>query len=320
MITNQTLTLKESGIRLDAALFSYFPTSTKSFIREAIVNGDILLGGKKFKKSLVSRTGMTLTVLRLAEREDNIPLPDEGAPLSIVYEDAAIIALDKPAGQSVHPLKRDERGTLMNAVVAHCPQCAALGDAPLMAGALHRIDSGTSGLVLAAKTPEAFSALRSQFSAQTVEKKYLALVEGRIEKAARLENDLSHDPYVTFCRMIDSDRNRLTNAQRAALRRLHAVTEYAPVAWTQVENEERTLLEITIHTGVTHQIRAQLAIAGIHIINDRLYGAFAVEQMQGHCLHSLSARFLHPTSGVETFISTPLPSWAASLWTPRKST
>ena len=88
------------------------------------------------------------------------------------------------------------------------------------------------------------------------------------------------------------------------------MTSFRPIGHTTVENEERTLLEVTIFTGVTHQIRAQLALAGLHIVNDRLYGAFAVEGMQGHCLHALAARFRHPVHGFETEIRTPWPDWA----------
>jgi 23S rRNA-/tRNA-specific pseudouridylate synthase len=179
-----------------------------------------------------------------------------------------------------------------------------------MAGALHRIDADTSGLVLVARTAQAFENLRAQFAAQTVEKTYLALVEGSVAAGGALENDLVHDPTLPFCRMIDARHNRLTLAQRAKLRPLHAVTRFRPIGHTTVENEERTLLEVTIFTGVTHQIRAQLAMAGMHIVNDRLYGAFAVEDMTGHCLHALAAKFRHPVSGVETEIRTPLPSWA----------
>jgi 23S rRNA pseudouridine1911/1915/1917 synthase len=91
---------------------------------------------------------------------------------------------------------------------------------------------------------------------------------------------------------------------------MHAVTRFRPVGHTTVECEERTLLEVTIFTGVTHQIRAQLAMAGMHIVNDRLYGAFAVENQRGHCLHALAAKFRHPVSEIETEIRTPLPDWA----------
>jgi 23S rRNA-/tRNA-specific pseudouridylate synthase len=106
------------------------------------------------------------------------------------------------------------------------------------------------------------------------------------------------------------DISRLRGGGRRELKPLHAVTSFRPLGYTTVENEERTLLEIKIFTGVTHQIRAQLAMAGMHIVNDRLYGAFAVENQAGHCLHSLSAKFAHPLSGERAVIATPPPEWA----------
>ena len=195
----------------------------------------------------------------------------------------------------------------MNGVVARHPECAGIGDQPLMAGALHRIDADTSGLVLVARSAVAYERLRTQFAEQTVKKTYLALVEGAVAVGGTLENDLVHDPTLPFCRMIDVSRAR----QRIKAAPLHAVTNFNPIGLTRCGNEERTLLEVTIYTGVTHQIRAQLAFAGMHIVNDRLYGGFAVEGQAGHCLHALAAKFLHPASGVETEIRTASPEWAA---------
>jgi 23S rRNA-/tRNA-specific pseudouridylate synthase len=180
-----------------------------------------------------------------------------------------------------------------------------------MAGALHRIDSGTSGLVLVARNSSVFENLRSQFSAQTVKKTYLALVEGAVAFGGTLENDLVHMPGLGYCKMVDLRKGRLSESERRTLanKALHAVTSYVPVGRTCQGNEERTLLEVTIYTGVTHQIRAQLALAGMHIVNDRLYGAFAVENMTGHCLHALAASFRHPVSGEPCEIRTSLPEW-----------
>ena len=92
---------------------------------------------------------------------------------------------------------------------------------------------------------------------------------------------------------------------------LRAVTRFQPLGLTRCGNEERTLLEVTIFTGVTHQIRAQLGLAGMHIVNDRLYGGFAVEGQIGHCLHALAARFTHPLSGAPVEIRTRFPEWAS---------
>lgn len=316
MIRDKSFTLKEGGVRLDAALLHAFPSATRAFVREAIERGDVTVNGHRAAKGLKMRGGETVCVRELLEAADNL-VRAEGACPPELFADAALLAFDKPAGMPVQPLTCRETGSLMNAVAARHPECRALGpeltrlgENPLMAGALHRIDADTSGLVLVARTVEAFEDLRAQFAAQAVRKTYLALVEGAVAVGGTLENDLAHDPTLPFCRMIDVRHNRLTRAQCARLKPLHAVTQFKPLAHTSVESEARTLLEVTIATGVTHQIRAQLALAGLHIVNDRLYGAFAVEGQAGHCLHALAAAFAHPVSGTPVEIRTPVPDWA----------
>ena len=294
---------------MDAALLHVIPSTTRAFVKEAIAAGNVLVNGRPAAKGLKLRGGETVVVKELLEAADNLVAPVAG-PIACVFEDDAVLAFDKPAGMPVQPLSCRETGTLMNAVVHRHPECRTLGDQPLMAGALHRIDADTSGLVLVARTATAFENLRAQFAAQTVKKTYLALVEGAVAVGGTLENDLVHDPTLPFCRMIDVRHNRLTSSLVARLKPLHAVTQFKPIAHTTVENEERTLLEVTIYTGVTHQIRAQLALAGYHIVNDRLYGAFAVENQTGHCLHALAAAFAHPVSGDPVEIRTPSPKWA----------
>ena len=314
MITDTKIQIKEGGVRLDAAILDAFPSTTRAFVRDAIAAGNVLIAEasappRRAAKGLKLRGGETVAIRELLEASDNLVAP-EPAPLSCVFEDDALLAFDKPAGVPVQPLSCRETGTLMNAVVARHPECRALGDSPLMAGALHRIDADTSGLVLVARTADAFANLRAQFAAQTVKKTYLALVEGSVAVGGTLENDLVHDPTLPFCKMVDVRKTRLTQSQVSRLKSLHAVTQFRPVAHTLQENEERTLLEVTIHTGVTHQIRAQLALAGLHIVNDRLYGGFAVENQTGHCLHALAAAFAHPVSGDPVEIRTPYPEWA----------
>lgn len=313
MIEGAEIECTVGGVRLDAALLSAFPTTTRAFVREAVAAGDVLVDGRRAPKGVKLRGGERLTVARLLEASDNLVRPDPSVPVNAVFEDGALLAFDKPAGLAVQPLACTELGTLMNGVAARYPECIPLGDRPLMAGALHRIDAATSGLVLVARTARAFSDLRAQFSAQTVKKTYLALVEGSVAVGGTLENDLAHDPTLPYCRMIDCRRNRLPESARRALRPLHAVTRYVPLEHVTVENEERTLLEVAIYTGVTHQIRAQLALAGMHIVNDRLYGAFAVENQVGHSLHALAASFVHPVSGDPVEIRTPYPAWASRL-------
>lgn len=322
MIKDREIQIKEGGVRLDAAILNAIPSTTRTFVKDAITSGNVLIADpsrpfttlhdsnlRRVPKGLKLRGGETVLIRELLESSDNLVMP-ERTPLSCIFEDDALLAFDKSAGMPVQPLSCRETGTLMNAVVARYPECRPLGDNPLMAGALHRIDADTSGLVLVARTADAFANLRAQFAAQTVKKTYLALVEGSVAVGGTLENDLIHDPTLPFCRMIDAHHNRLTTSQVSRLRPLHAVTRFAPIGRTTVENEERTLLEVTIFTGVTHQIRAQLALSGMHIVNDRLYGAFAVENQTGHCLHALAASFTHPVSGDPVEIRTPYPLWA----------
>ena len=312
MIENASFQAETSGVRLDAALLSRFPTSTRAFCREACAAGHVLVNGRPALKGQKIPAGAHVLVTRLAEMSDNRVEPDRSIRVRCLFEDDALLAFDKPPAQPVQPLTCRETGTLMNGVVARWPEVREIGDQPLMAGALHRIDADTSGLVLVARTPAAFDNLREQFAAQTVKKTYLALVEGAVAVGGTLENDLVHVPGLSYCKMTDISRARLTRDARQPTA-LHAVTNFRPIARTTVANEERTLLEVTIYTGVTHQIRAQLALAGLHIVNDRLYGAFAVENQAGHCLHALAARFRHPVSGDETEIRTPFPPWADIL-------
>lgn len=311
MIENVTFDVSEGGIRLDAALLLRFPSVPRAFVREACEEGQVKVNGRPAPKGLKLRGGERIEVLHLDEEADNVPAPDKSVRPCCIFEDEDILAFDKPVGISVQPLTRKEMGTLMNGVVARWPECIGVGDSPLMAGALHRIDAGTSGLVLVARNAAAFEGLRAQFSAQMVKKTYLALVEGAVAFGGTLENELVHMPGLGYCRMVDLRKARLSESERRTLacKALHAVTAYRPIGMTQVGNEERTLLEVTIYTGVTHQIRAQLALAGMHIVNDRLYGAFAVEDMIGHCLHALAASFVHPSSGAPCEIRTGLPSW-----------
>ena len=310
MIKNKTIIQERGGIRLDAALLIAIPSSSRAFVRSAIETGDVLVNGRRTQKGLKLKGGERIEILSLLESGDNLVAPVKCGKPSIVFEDDAMLAVDKPAGLPVQPLSCLETNTLMNRVTAYYPECRTVGDRPLMAGALHRIDADTSGLVLIARNQNAFDALRTQFTAQSVEKKYLALVEGSYATGGTLENDLIHDPTLPQCRMIDVRSRNARNGDGKPQRVFHAVTKYLPIGHITVENEERTLLEVTIFTGVTHQIRAQLAIAGMHIINDRLYGAFAVENQIGHCLHALAAKFKHPSSGDEMEIRTPLPAWA----------
>ena len=306
MIENVSFEIGKGGIRLDAAVLSYCPSSTRAFVREAVAQGRVVVNGRASGKGAKLSAGDKVSVMSLKETSDNSVRPDPFFHPVEIFADSSILAFDKPAGMPVQPLSCSETGTLMNAVAYFHPECAPLGDRPLMAGAVHRIDADTSGLVLVARTAAAFDSLRAQFASQSVEKVYYALVEGSVAVGGTLEDELVHDPSMPCCKMVRP--SRLTRSQLEKTRVYRAVTSYEVDGHTTCGNEERTLLKVTIFTGVTHQIRAQLALAGMHIVNDRLYGAFAVEGQTGHCLHSFSASFLHPDTSDRVTIQTP-PRW-----------
>ena len=300
MIQNKTFhaSTEEVGERLDAALLARFPSASRAFCRQAVESGQVLVEGQPCLKGYKLRVGDAVAVVRLKEARDNRVRPDASVPVQVVFEDEFLIAANKPAGMAVHPLTCEERGTLMNGLVARYPELAQIGDQPLMAGALHRIDTGTSGLVLAARTPEAFQALRTQFVAQTVDKIYLALVEGHVAVAGHFEHELAHLPSHPCCKMVDARSLAVPD------RRLRAETAYKPLELIG----PFTLLEVTIRTGVTHQIRCQLALGGFPVVNDTLYGAKPVPECKRHFLHAYEIRFRHPISGQAVCLQAPLTS------------
>lgn len=303
MILNQTVTVEKTGeMRLDRFLSEHFTTSTRTFCQSAIEAGNVIVNGRKCDtKSIKLRKGDSLIVLQLAEASDNRVQPDDSVEVDVLYEDEELIAVNKPAGQPVHPLNHTELGTLMNGLVARYPELAAVGDQPLMAGALHRIDSGTSGLVLVARTQAAFDHLRDQFAKQTVDKIYYALVEGHVTAPGELIQDLVHGPS-SQCKMMDLETWRIEHGKwREPERIFHAETFYKPIE----QRRTCTLLEVLIRTGVTHQIRCQLAGAGHPIVNDTWYGAKPIPECKHHFLHAYSATVTRRADGSpkQTFIA-----------------
>ncbi len=297
----RTVEEKDQGVRLDVFVQGAFPNVQRSDVRRAVESGGVLLNGRKAAKGAKLRIGDVIEVLSLPETADRRVRPDPSVPVSVVYDDGVLIGVDKPAGIPVQPLSPDETGTLMNGLVAFAPEIADIGDDPLMAGALHRIDTWTSGLVLASRTEEVWRAMRDLFAARKVRKTYLALVEGRVTAPDVISCELAHDPNLSYCRMIESSKA----GPRA--RPMLAETAYRPIH----SAGPATLLEVTIFTGVTHQIRAQLAMAGHPIVGDALYGAkTGLGAGRGQRLHALAVGFRHPQTGKECRIATPPPSWA----------
>lgn len=298
MIHNLAYTIDEADERLgrlDKTILRRFPSSSRTLVNAAFAEGGVLVNGRPAAKSDPPRRGGVVTLPRLLERTDRAPLPQDG-DLRILFEDDAILAVDKPGGQPCHPVEPGETGTLSNSLAARFPEMVGVGDDPSMPGLLHRIDSGTSGIVLCARSQAAFDAIRRQFTARTVDKTYLAVVHGEVEKAGGVSGWLAHS---------SSFRGRMRCVGSASLpkgeRALFAETFYKPLR----VRDGRTLLEVKITTGVTHQIRCQLASLGHPIVGDATYGSDRpLDGPYGprHLLHAAVLGFDHPATGARTTI------------------
>lgn len=217
------------------------------------------------------------------------PQPD--LAVHIVHSDQDLIVLDKPAGLPSVALHHAETHTLANFLMAHFPDTATAGPRALETGLVHRLDTETSGLLLAARTPFAYAALRKQFHKRAVGKEYLAIVEGKLRKAGQSIVALTPTgPRGQRMRIVPSGQGQ------------EAITCYAPVE----QFSDHTLVRLSIITGVRHQIRAQLAALGHPILGDVLYGA-ATSESTRLCLHAETITFQHPTTDREMRLTAPSP-------------
>jgi len=228
------------------------------------------------------------------------PLPNDSLDVPIVYEDDAILVLDKPAGVATHGFSGRDESTLANFLVAKRPALIQVGKTRWEPGLVHRLDSETSGLVLVAKTQAAFVHLQRQFRLRQIKKTYLALVWGSTDARGTIEIPLAHD---------GGDRRRMTtilsSPRRKNQKMWQALTRYKKLGSAR----GLTLLEIEMETGVTHQIRVHLAAIGHPIVADALYGKPAAENfgLTRHFLHAWRLAFEYPYDGRTITVHTDLP-------------
>lgn len=306
MITNERYTIHGTGERLDRQLLRRFPWLDRTTVEELLANGQVRLNGRPAKKGARLAPRDVLDCRDIPEPEDLRLKPNPDLPLQILYEDNSLLALDKPAGQPTHPLRPAETDTLANALVARFPALADIGDDRLFPALLHRLDTQTSGLVLAAKTPAAYAALRAQFRRFTVQKHYTALVHGRVEASGRLDASLTHQTRSPCKMAIVRNPEKLPSSDQFA-----ALTE-----WTLIQTgKDFSLLDVVIYSGVTHQIRCHLAAAGHPIAGDTLYGFPSPPSTTNHqpstnprhWLHAARIVLMHPATTKSLDLACPLP-------------
>jgi 23S rRNA pseudouridine1911/1915/1917 synthase len=304
-----------AGQRLDQFLASRLTEVSRVRVQQLISQGKITINGKIAKSSLRLRGGEEIAI------RGQVELPPlrafaEPIPLEVVYEDSDLAVVNKPAGMAVHAGsgKNDagSKGTLVNALLHRFGTMSAAGG-ELRPGIVHRLDKGTSGLIVVAKTDAAHRALAGQFAARRVKKTYLALVHGWMKQAQGTVNTPINRDRVR--------RARMTTRRGVGGKPGRAATTHWKVV-TRIEGPwgKFSLLEVTIETGRTHQIRVHLASLGHPVVGDTLYGAprnlgyGETASLGRNFLHASALQFQHPTTQETLAFKRPLPDDLAEFF------
>jgi 23S rRNA pseudouridine1911/1915/1917 synthase len=275
----------DDGRRLDVFLSARLPQFTRREVIEEIAAGRARINGHVSAKGSPVRPGDTVTLTS--------PLtffPNPHLPIQILWADDALVVLGKPSGIPSVALRHSETATVANFLLAHFPEAITASPRVLEAGIVHRLDTATSGVLLAARTTQTYRVLREQFAKQIVQKQYLALVHGQASRPG-------------------TRRSLLAPAGRRG-QRMHELTtsngQEAHTAYVPVSHfSNHTLIRVTIYTGVRHQIRVHLAALGYPIVGDAVYGPPGENTRL--CLHAETLSFLHPHTGAREHFTCPLP-------------
>ena len=294
-----TAEAENAGDRLDRFLTSQIPDYSRSQIQRLIEDGHVTHSRhKKVKANNDIREGDVIGVA-LPEAQPSAAQPED-LPLDILFNDRDIVVVNKPAGMVVHPAAGNPTGTLVNALLHHVKDLSGVGG-EVRPGIVHRLDKGTSGVMVVAKNDEAHKELARQFHDREVEKEYVALAWGLVQQRKRINAAIGRDP-----------KNRVKMTTRRDDRARSAVTR---VTWAR-DLKGVTVLRVAIATGRTHQIRVHLSAIGHPIVGDALYGGVhrrvphplrAVTKLSRPFLHAERLAFTHPRTQERLEFSAPLP-------------
>ncbi len=288
--TNQSLSVHpdQQGVRLDALLAEEVAAVSRSHWKTLIQAGHVMVNGAACKPNLKLKTGDVID-WEVPEEAPSEILP-ENIPLDILYEDDAVLVLNKPPGLVVHPAAGNESGTLVNALMFHDPVFVSLD----RAGIVHRLDKETSGVMVVAKSEDALGELKRQFKARETEKEYLALVWGNPPPSGRIETLIGRHPVHRKKMAV------LKQEGREAVSNYEILERFAEVS----------LVRVKIETGRTHQIRVHMAHLGHPIVGDAVYGRARKHHLpdkpERQMLHAARLVFSHPVSGKRLSFETAL--------------
>lgn len=284
--------MAEHGQRLDRVLAGAVTEFSRSYLQQLIDQGAVLLHGTPVTKAAHRVKAGDSLRLELRPTQESQAFRPEPMALAVVYEDAHLLVIDKPAGLVVHPAPGHWGGTLLNGLLAHDPACTRVP----RAGIVHRLDKDTSGLMVVAKTRAAMDALVAMIAQRQVQRQYLALAHGpwRGERQLRVDAPIGRDP-----------RNRLRMAvvDLALHAGKPARTDFELLANTA----QASWVRCTLHTGRTHQIRVHMAHHGHPLVADTLYGGHPAFGLQRQALHAFRLAFPHPMREQMLEFLAPLP-------------
>ncbi|MDD4886227.1 MAG: RluA family pseudouridine synthase [Thiomonas sp.] len=288
----------EAGQRLDKVLAALFPQYSRSRLQQWCEAGLVRMGAQIAGVRDKARAGELLRIAVPALPEDAAFAPEE-MPLDVVFEDASLAVINKPAGLVVHPAAGNWSGTLLNGLLARYPETAGLP----RAGIVHRLDKDTSGLMVTARTLEAQTELVRRLQARTMHRQYLALVWGRADRLFNVDAPIARHP---------RDRLRMAVVQGGKPAR----TDFAPLAELDTPWGPLTALRCKLHSGRTHQIRVHLQFAKLELVADPVYGGRVRPDLplQRQALHAARLGFRHPGSGAPLDCVAPVPDDIAAFW------
>ena len=291
------LSIEQAGERLDKALSSLYPDLSRSFFQKLIKDGHILVNGV-LKKGNYHVNGGELLSVTIPKAQEIAILP-ENIPLDILYEDDDVLVVNKPKGMVVHPSAGHYTGTLVNAVMYHCQDSLSGINGEIRPGIVHRIDMDTTGALIVCKNDSAHVKIAEQIKEHSVTRRYLGIAKGVVKTdCGVVEGTIGRHP---------TDRKKMAVNVRGGK---PAVTHYRVLE----RFKNHTLMEFTLETGRTHQIRVHMASIGHPLLGDLVYGnGKSPWKLQGQTLHAAVIGFLHPTSKAYLEIEAPLPQYFKSL-------